>query len=222
MNLDFRFLNRLSDQRQLWEFTLTTACVDTNLQENGKRGNVNAFKSYFAPAGTGYARFEFSFIADIDNMNVQMNLNLLVTPNFFQLVNEIMQHGPVYANHALHIGVRDALQNKPGFTGFYLLDDYVCSKQSLDSGPAALRPVRVAFIVRGCGLQHVGGPLNLLAFYVVGIPLSTLFTFKFKWGLNGIWAGMGGAFLTQALSLGTLVTCADFNAIAERVVAAAE
>jgi hypothetical protein len=94
----------------------------------------------------------------------------------------------------------------------------------------------------------------------VGISLSTLFTFKFKWGLNGIWAGIGGAFLAQTLSLvglyklnavdpqlatawfqplslwsenlvsmfafkcnlyryslGTLVMCADFNAIAERV-----
>ena len=146
-DLKVRFLDRISDERQLWEFTLTTGCVDTKREESGARGDVNAFKSLFAPEGTGYARFAFSIIGDINNMNVQMNLNLLVTPNFFQLTNDIMQHGPVYANHALHIGVPDALQNEPGFTGFYLLDDYVCSKQSLDSGPAALKPVRVAFCV---------------------------------------------------------------------------
>ena len=73
-------------------------------------------------------------------------------------------------------------------------------------------------LVRGLGLQHVGGPLNLSALYVVGVPLSTLFTFKFGWGLRGIWGGIAGAFAAQALGLGVLVWgFADFGAIAERV-----
>jgi hypothetical protein len=60
--------------------------------------------------------------------------------------------------------------------------------------------------------------LNLSAFYVVGVPLSTLFTFKFGWGLRGIWGGIAGAFAAQALGLGVLVWgFADFHAIAERV-----
>jgi MATE family multidrug resistance protein len=80
----------------------------------------------------------------------------------------------------------------------------------------------ISGLVRGCGLQHIGGPLNLSAFYLVGVPLCTLFTFKFKWGLNGIWGGIGCAFLTQAVSLGALVSFADFDAISLRASRAAE
>lgn len=66
------------------------------------------------------------------------------------LTSNLLQHGPVDAAHVLHVGFADSVKNLPGFTGFlscFLMDDYVCSKQQLENGLAALRPVRVAFCV---------------------------------------------------------------------------
>ena len=66
-------------------------------------------------------------------------------------------------------------------------------------------------------MQHIGGILNLSAFYVVGIPLSALLCFHFDLGLEGIWLGIAGAFAAQAIGLGSLVAFSDFTAIAEGI-----
>lgn len=109
----------------------------------------------------------------------------------------------VFASKKEHAAFRAARNVYPVLAGILFCD----ANAALHSG-----------FVRGLGLQHVGGPLNLSAFYVVGIPLSTLFTFKFGWGLRGIWGGIAGAFAAQALSLAILVWgFADFEGIAARV-----
>ena len=109
----------------------------------------------------------------------------------------------VFASKKEHDAFRAARNVYPVLAGILFCD----ANAALHSG-----------FVRGLGLQHVGGPLNLSAFYVVGIPLSTLFTFKLRWGLRGIWGGIAGAFAAQAVSLGALVWgFADFEGIAARV-----
>ena len=109
----------------------------------------------------------------------------------------------VFASKKEHAAFRAARNVYPVLAGILFCD----ANAALHSG-----------FVRGLGLQHVGGPLNLSAFYVVGIPLSTVFTFKLRWGLRGIWGGIAGAFAAQALSLGALVWgFADFEGIAARV-----
>lgn len=109
----------------------------------------------------------------------------------------------VFASKKEHAAFRAARNVYPVLAGILFCD----ANAALHSG-----------FVRGLGLQHVGGPLNLSAFYVVGIPLSTLFTFKFGWGLRGIWGGIAGAFAAQAVSLAALVWgFADFEGIAARV-----
>ena len=45
-------------------------------------------------------------------------------------------------------------------------------------------------ILRGLGRQEVGGYIQLLAYYVVGIPLSFGAGFGLHWGIEGFWAGV--------------------------------
>ena len=80
-------------------------------------------------------------------MNVALKLNMLVTPSFFALPTEAMVNSAAFVNHTLHIGYADSVSNAPAFDGYYLRDDYVCSKQQISKGAATLKPVRVAFCV---------------------------------------------------------------------------
>lgn len=44
-------------------------------------------------------------------------------------------------------------------------------------------------VLRGLGRQEIGGYVGLLAFYVVGLPISFGTGFGLEWGLSGLWAG---------------------------------
>ncbi len=51
-------------------------------------------------------------------------------------------------------------------------------------------------ILRGCGRQKYGAWINLVGYYVVGLPMGLLLTFKYGYGLIGLWSG-----LTMSLSI---------------------
>jgi MATE family multidrug resistance protein len=44
--------------------------------------------------------------------------------------------------------------------------------------------------LRGQGLQKIGGYINIFSFYVIGLPLSYLFTFHYNMELKGLWLGI--------------------------------
>ncbi|ODQ81328.1 hypothetical protein BABINDRAFT_33867 [Babjeviella inositovora NRRL Y-12698] len=44
--------------------------------------------------------------------------------------------------------------------------------------------------LRGEGMQKIGSWLNLAGYYLIGIPLVVLFTFRWGWGLYGLWVGI--------------------------------
>ena len=44
-------------------------------------------------------------------------------------------------------------------------------------------------LLRGIGRQKIGGPVNLIAYYAVSIPLSIVFGFPLDWKLEGLWLG---------------------------------
>jgi len=46
-----------------------------------------------------------------------------------------------------------------------------------------------ASILRGQGRQRIGGILNMLAYYVVGLPMSYFFAFNLGLGIKGLWYG---------------------------------
>lgn len=45
-------------------------------------------------------------------------------------------------------------------------------------------------LLRGIGRQAIGGPANLLAYYVISLPLSLGMAFGLGWRLEGLWAGV--------------------------------
>lgn len=54
-------------------------------------------------------------------------------------------------------------------------------------------------IMRGTGRQGISAIMNLVGYYVFGIPIGILLAFQLKMGLLGLWAG-----LTLALALGSI------------------
>ncbi|KAJ3207599.1 hypothetical protein HK099_000240 [Clydaea vesicula] len=85
------------------------------------------------------------------------------------------------------------------------------NEQSVVSIVASIMPVAAIFqfcdgfnvvgagILRGCGHQDVGALLNIVAFYVVGVPVAMLTAFKLNWGLFGLWAGLGSGLVIVSI-----------------------
>ncbi|KAL7950350.1 MATE efflux family protein [Trichoderma barbatum] len=45
-------------------------------------------------------------------------------------------------------------------------------------------------LLRGIGKQSIGGPVNLISYYVVSLPISLSLAFGLGWKLQGLWAGV--------------------------------
>ncbi|KAJ1277251.1 hypothetical protein BS78_05G280700 [Paspalum vaginatum] len=56
-------------------------------------------------------------------------------------------------------------------------------------------------VARGCGWQHMAAMTNLVAFYLVGMPLAVLFAFTLRLGAWGLWAGLICGLTCQACCL---------------------
>ncbi|XP_062187273.1 protein DETOXIFICATION 18-like [Phragmites australis] len=52
-------------------------------------------------------------------------------------------------------------------------------------------------VARGCGWQHLAAWANLVAFYIVGLPLSVLFGFMLGFHTKGLWMGQICGLLCQ-------------------------
>jgi MATE family multidrug resistance protein len=55
-------------------------------------------------------------------------------------------------------------------------------------------------ILRGLGLQAIGGWANLFVYYVIAVPLALFLCFRCDWKLVGLWAGcaVGSSCITAA------------------------
>ena len=45
-------------------------------------------------------------------------------------------------------------------------------------------------MLRGIGKQSIGGPANLISYYVISLPLSLAMAFWLDWKLEGLWYGV--------------------------------
>lgn len=45
-------------------------------------------------------------------------------------------------------------------------------------------------LLRGVGKQSIGGPANLIAYYVISLPISLGLAFGSGWKLEGLWVGV--------------------------------
>jgi hypothetical protein len=56
-------------------------------------------------------------------------------------------------------------------------------------------------ILRGVGRQELGAITNIIAFYLIGLPVANIFSFKLKLGVPGLMFGMAFGTFTQAFCL---------------------
>ncbi|OQU88304.1 hypothetical protein SORBI_3002G006500 [Sorghum bicolor] len=83
------------------------------------------------------------------------------------------------------------------------------SSQAVASAFASMTPLLIGSVVldstqgvlsgvaRGCGWQHLAAWTNLVAFYVIGLPLAILFGFKLGFQTKGLWMGQICGLLCQ-------------------------
>ncbi|XP_024368330.1 protein DETOXIFICATION 17 [Physcomitrium patens] len=70
-------------------------------------------------------------------------------------------------------------------------------------------------VARGCGWQAFGAAANLCAFYVVGLPSAIVLAFVFDLKGRGLWIGMVGGIVTQAIALSILTLRTNWQKQAE-------
>ncbi|KAK3156631.1 hypothetical protein QOZ80_2AG0109810 [Eleusine coracana subsp. coracana] len=66
-------------------------------------------------------------------------------------------------------------------------------------------------IIRGCGRQKLGAIINLVSYYVVGIPAAFLFAFVCHIGGMGLWFGLLCGVTVQIFLLLSISLCTDWN-----------
>ncbi|SJM87831.1 related to Ethionine resistance-conferring protein 1 [Zygosaccharomyces bailii] len=59
--------------------------------------------------------------------------------------------------------------------------------------------------LRGQGRQKIGGYINMVAFYAIGIPMAYLLAFPRKMGVGGLWVGITMALITMSVCQGVAV-----------------
>lgn len=69
--------------------------------------------------------------------------------------------------------------------------------------------------LRGQGMQKIGGEVNLVAYYLVGIPVGVTLAFYYPpsnpLGLSGLWSGIGLALIIVAVVQGYCVLNPDYD-----------
>ncbi|TKW38658.1 hypothetical protein SEVIR_1G129932v4 [Setaria viridis] len=66
-------------------------------------------------------------------------------------------------------------------------------------------------VVRGCGRQKLGAVINLVAYYVAGIPAAFFFAFVCHLGGMGLWFGLLCGLVVQMLLLLSISICTNWN-----------
>lgn len=66
-------------------------------------------------------------------------------------------------------------------------------------------------ILRGLGRQEVGGYVQLLCYYAIGMPISMGTTFGLGWGLFGLWSGVAIALFLVSVIEGVFIGRANWN-----------
>lgn len=71
-------------------------------------------------------------------------------------------------------------------------------------------------VMRGCGRQRIGAAVNLVTYWVVGLPVSCLLAFKGGLGALGLWTGLACTASVQALLMAATVFAFDWPAESAR------
>jgi hypothetical protein len=69
-------------------------------------------------------------------------------------------------------------------------------------------------LLRGIGKQSIGGPVNLISYYAVSLPLAIGLSFGLDWKLQGMWFGATvGLFMQVSLSHPILVKTTNMTSL---------
>eukprot|EP00483_Globobulimina_turgida_P007244 UN07258 len=82
----------------------------------------------------------------------------------------------LYAPQESHKQIRHVMENCLRILAVYIMIDQV---QRCGQGA-----------IRGMGMQKIGAMVNLVSYYLCGIPLGLYLCFKQDWKVSGLWIGM--------------------------------
>ena len=71
-------------------------------------------------------------------------------------------------------------------------------------------------VLRGTGMQKIGATVNLVGYWVLGVPLSAVLGFKLGWGVFGFWVGVGLTSVLQAVVIYLVVSRFNWEGLARR------
>ncbi|KAA8908367.1 mate-domain-containing protein [Sphaerosporella brunnea] len=72
-----------------------------------------------------------------------------------------------------------------------------------------------AGLLRGQGRQHLGSYINLIAYYVLALPLSLFAGFVLNWELLGLWSGVAVALFVIAVVEVVIILRTDWNRVVD-------
>lgn len=66
-------------------------------------------------------------------------------------------------------------------------------------------------ILRGSGMQKLGAWINIIGYYLIGLPICLLCAFYFKMGLIGLWIGLTAGLMCCSVAQLTIVAMTDWK-----------
>ncbi|ANB12375.1 Erc1p [Sugiyamaella lignohabitans] len=70
-------------------------------------------------------------------------------------------------------------------------------------------------VLRGQGMQHLGGYLNLFFYYVIALPLAFYLAFTLDWELYGLWTGVTVGLICISIGETYFIGIADWDKIVD-------
>ena len=88
---------------------------------------------------------------------------------------------------------------------------------ALQAVAGALGPGALSSLLRGAGVLQAPSVINVVAFWLVGIPLGLYLTFSEGWGQVGLWVGLDASGWCMVLGMGWyLLWTVDFEVVAAK------
>lgn len=69
----------------------------------------------------------------------------------------------------------------------------------------------MASVLRGAGRQGIGASLNVIAYWIIGVPLAAALGFTYKLGVYGFWVGLLAASALQAIVQTVVISRFDWE-----------
>ncbi|SCV05546.1 LANO_0H09868g1_1 [Lachancea nothofagi CBS 11611] len=121
--------------------------------------------------------------------------NCIVTCKVSLLLSFVVSLLNLSTIYTLRVQIANAFSKDPAVVGLVVsILPLLAFMQIFDGFNAC-----TAGCLRGQGQQKIGGYINVLAFYCIGIPMSYILTFKYELGMAGLWYGITSALVFMSI-----------------------